>query len=83
MAVYVDDLVWYPGKGRWCHMVSNNLEELHAMAEKIGLRREWFQNHAHHPHYDLMALSRALAVENGAIEITRHELVRIFKQQQE
>ncbi len=82
MAVYVDELVAYPGKGRWCHMVSDDLEELHAMAAKIGLRREWFQNHTRHPHYDLMAFTRTRAVENGAIEVSRRELVRILKKQQ-
>lgn len=79
MAVYVDDLVEYPGKGRWCHMVSENLEELHAMAARIGLRREWFQNHSRHPHYDLMAFTRALAVQHGAVEVSRAELVKILK----
>ena len=47
-------------------MISKDLEELHAMAEKIGLRREWFQGRARHPHYDLMAFTRALAVQHGA-----------------
>lgn len=79
MAVYVDDLVYYPGKGTWCHMISKDLEELHAMAEKIGLRREWFQGRARHPHYDLMAFTRALAVQHGATEVGRRELVRVLK----
>ncbi len=79
MAVYVDELVEYPGKGRWCHMVSKDLDELHAMAARIGLRREWFQHRARHPHYDLMAYSRALAVQNGAVEVSWREMVRILK----
>jgi hypothetical protein len=79
MAVYVDDLFEYPGKGRWCHMVSTDLEELHAMAARIGLRREWFQNHPRHPHYDLRPFSRSLAVMHGAVEVSSEEIVRIIK----
>lgn len=36
------------------HLISDtSLEELHEFAERLGLRREWFQNHPRHPHYDL------------------------------
>lgn len=39
------------------HMVSTeNAEELHAFAEKIGLKREWYQTPGfgeNHSHYDL------------------------------
>lgn len=48
MTVYVDDLARYPTKipcfrlGS-CHMMADTLDELHAMAVKIGLKRAWFQ----------------------------------------
>lgn len=42
--VYVDDLITCGKKGAWCHMVADSLEELHEMADKIGLKREWFQD---------------------------------------
>jgi hypothetical protein len=32
-------------------MLADTLEELHAMAEEIGLKRAWFQAHPLHPHY--------------------------------
>lgn len=89
MAVYVDELVWQvdirgqvsnPGWARqslWCHMMTDGgIEELHQMADKIGLKREWFQNHPLHPHYDLRPSMRKLAVENGAVEVTKQELVK-------
>ena len=39
--------------GWWCHMVSDrSVEELHAFASEMGLRRGWFQG-GRHPHYDL------------------------------
>jgi hypothetical protein len=46
--VYVDELVvWAHAKHRFkrgsCHLTADSEEELHALAQKIGLRREWFQ----------------------------------------
>jgi hypothetical protein len=43
--------------------------ELHAFAEKIGLKRYWFQG-GRLPHYDLVKSKRDLAVKHGAIEMT-------------
>ena len=65
----------------WCHMATDNLadsglEELHAFAQTLGLRREWFQNHPRHPHYDLPPERRALALEMGAMPVSSKELVR-------
>lgn len=45
------------------------LEPLHLLAERIGLRRAWFQNHPTLPHYDLTPQKRALAVAAGAVEV--------------
>jgi len=85
MAIYVDELRDYRGlfgrglPGRWCHMVTDgDLEELHGFAVRLGLRRGWFQDHPHHPHYDLVPDSRALAVALGAIEVSTRELARII-----
>lgn len=47
-----------------------SVEELHAMAKLIGLRREWFQPLSY-PHYDLTPSRRALAVKKGAVEKDR------------
>lgn len=69
--IYVDKL---PAKGwdRWnggAHMLTTDLDELHAMARRIGLKRAWFQGDGSFPHYDLTASKRALAVKAGAVEI--------------
>lgn len=68
-----------PGR-RWCHMVSDTSEEeLHAFAERIGMKREWFQSRengkASAAHYDLTPPRRVRAVALGAVEVTSRELV--------
>lgn len=71
MTVYVDELRRWPTK-IWCflkgsaHMTADTLEELHEMAERIGLRRSWFQN-GRIPHYDLTSARRGHALELGAV----------------
>lgn len=57
-----------------CHMIADTLDELHEMADAIGMRREWFQPRSF-PHYDLSLSRRALAVGRGAVECDRAEFV--------
>jgi Protein of unknown function (DUF4031) len=59
-------------------MVSGDLEELHAFAKRIGLKRSWFQDHARLPYYDLNERRRSLAVHAGAIELSRREFYKRF-----
>ena len=59
---------------QWCHMsCDGDLEELHRFAERLGLRRSYFQPHRLLPHYDLTPSKRALAVKLGAQETTTIE----------
>lgn len=55
---------------QWCHMWVNpgDEEALHAMARKIGMKREWFQAKPGFPHYDLIPTKRVKAVAEGAVE---------------
>lgn len=81
MSVYVDPLFRYGGSKtfRWdrsCHMYADTLDELHVMARSIGLKREWFQDHSDLPHYDLVSTKREKAVELGAVEHTREDMVQ-------
>lgn len=84
MTVYVDELRVHAavpidpeaarvfgGGRRSCHMSADTPDELHAMADRIGLRREWFQKHPVLDHYDLTPSRRAQAVAAGAVETTR------------
>lgn len=64
---------------RWCHMWASSaedLEQLHEIAERIGLRRAYFQNKPRFPHYDLVPSKRALAIKEGAVEIELREWLR-------
>jgi hypothetical protein len=49
MTVYTDGI----------HLVADSLEELHAFAMRLGLRRGWFHNRRDrkrpHPHYDVVS----------------------------
>jgi Protein of unknown function (DUF4031) len=58
------------------HMLADTQAELHAMADRIGVARRWFQSppKASRPHYDIALSKRALAVATGAREITTSEL---------
>jgi hypothetical protein len=87
MTVYVDKLEEWGWmlrghKVKSCHMFTDNIDlsELHELAEKIGMKQSWFQNHKVAPHYDLTKSRRDLAVSLGAIEVDRTESVRIWKE---
>lgn len=60
-----------------CHMVADTLEELHKMADAIGVSRRHFQNKKI-PHYDICKTKRKHAIFLGAQEITTRELVKRF-----
>lgn len=81
MAVYVDELRHYKPGHPWSHMMADTLEELHAFAQAIEVKRCWFHNprRAGMPHYDLNPDQRARAVEAGAVEVTSREMVRKFR----
>ncbi len=82
MAVYVDKEKNPFGRMIMCHMLSDSEEELHAMAKKIGMRREWFQPKSA-PHYDVCLSRRAKAIEFGAKEIDREQTVALIRKLRE
>ena len=73
MAILVDQAIW-PWRGRrWAHLVSDeNYDELHAFAERLGLRRASFQG----DHYDVPASVRLEAIALGATPVDARVLVR-------
>jgi len=78
MAVYVDRARHKFQRMIMCHMMADTLEELHDMAERIGMRREWFQPKSS-PHYDVCLMRREKAIELGAIEADRKTIVRLIR----
>lgn len=84
MTIVVDELrVWPHARPPFhrgsCHLMYAGGEDidgdLHAFADRLGLRREWFQRGSV-PHYDLTPSKRALAVKLGAREVTARQMAR-------
>lgn len=82
MALYVDDPRHPLGRMKMCHMTADSLEELHAAADRLGLRRDWYQGppKTEHPHYDISLSRRRRAVaELDAQEVSSREIVTISR----
>ncbi|MFT4074322.1 MAG: DUF4031 domain-containing protein [Asticcacaulis sp.] len=70
MTVYIDDMYRYAiGRFRgmeMSHMIADSEAELHAMALRIGMKREWYQG----DHYDVPLPRRDQALTLGAVAVT-------------
>ncbi|AKU17198.1 DUF4031 domain-containing protein [Luteipulveratus mongoliensis] len=73
MTVLIDPPIW-PGYGTvWSHLVSDeSLDELHGVAEVIGLPRRLFDE----DHYDVPQRLYDTALASGAVAVTGRELIR-------
>lgn len=81
MAVYVDNMKAKYGRMTMCHMLADTDDELHAMAERIGVARKWHQYpNTVKSHYDICLTKRALAVQYGAVEIDMRDTARIVRE---
>lgn len=60
---------------KYSHMMADSLDELHAFATLIGVKRHWF----HRDHYDFREPEWMLAVSLGAIVVSSRRLVEIRK----
>lgn len=72
MAVYVDDMNASFGRLKLSHLIADSDEELHAMADRIGVDRKWWQapKGGSGSHYDIALSKKTLAIQLGAILIT-------------
>lgn len=62
------------------HLITTgSLDNLHDFAHKMGLRREWFQNHGKYPHYDLTT-NRAFrrALDAGAKLVSSKDIIKLL-----
>jgi hypothetical protein len=90
MAVHVDALFVCPSSNaqafrvglrhghQWCHLFCDpgDEEQLHMVARKVGMKREWFQNRPGFPHYDLVPPKREKAVTLGVTQTDLSEWLR-------
>lgn len=87
MTVYVDDLIVYPNawgpflKGS-CHMFARlaDVDALHELAARIGLKRAWFQGDRDGGHYDLTVGKRLAALRAGAVPLDRAAAVAVWRE---
>jgi len=81
VTVYVDSARNTHGRMMMSHMLClpRDVADLHAMALRIGLRREWFQANFI-PHYDVSQSKRALAIEQGAQTIDRRAVEVLIRE---
>jgi hypothetical protein len=60
------------------HLVADTEEELHTFAQKIGLKRKWYQCPDTHPHYDLTTRKKYREVLDLGVKIVEaREVLRI------
>lgn len=88
MSVYVDPIRVCLRSRKWpytraAHLFADSVEELHAFAASIGLKRTWFQHRHGFPHYDVTGGMRWQAIRHGALAITHSELSKMRKAKRE
>ncbi len=83
MTCYVDTVRHYPDAGLrftdFCHLLADTPDELHAMAQALGLPRRIYQDHPWRWHYDLPAHLRDAAIALGAQSIEMHAVGALLK----
>jgi hypothetical protein len=81
MAVYVDDALWSWHGLRWCHLLADDIDELHRFAAQLGLQRSSYQGppKTGKPHYDLTAFERDRALRLGAVLCSREDIVLVLR----
>jgi len=63
------------------HLIGDTPQELHDFAKFVGLKREWFQDHPHHPHYDITTSRklRKILSTNRVTVISPKQLLKKIK----
>lgn len=72
MTVYLDTMG---------HLWSADRDELHALAAKIGMKREWFQDRPRLYHYDVMSMTKRYAARKaGAVPCSSRRLIALIQE---
>jgi len=81
MAVYVDEAIWAWHGRRWCHLLADDIDELHRFAAGLGLHGHSYQGppKTASPHYDLTAFERRRAIGLGAKPCDRAAVVMLVR----
>lgn len=73
--VIFDTPVLHRDGNHWSHLVARDIDLLHEFAQKIGLKKVWFQDKPGLPHYDIKTdRVRSLAKHHGAVQVQRKYL---------
>lgn len=81
MAVYVDEAIWNWQGRKWCHLLADDIDELHRFARTLGLQRTSYQGppKTPNPHYDLTGFERRRAIAHGAQPCDRTAVVMVVR----
>jgi hypothetical protein len=81
MAAYVDEAIWDRHGRKWCHLLADDIDELHRFARTLGLHRSSYQGppKTPHPHYDITAMERSRAIAYGAVASDRSAIVMVVR----
>jgi hypothetical protein len=74
VTVYVDDVRHRYGRMIMCHMWADTLDELLAMADRIGVAKRWLQKppKATWLHFDVCVSKKAAAIAAGAVLMDKY-----------
>lgn len=63
------------------HLIADSLEELHAFAAAIGIKRIWFENRRgkQHPHYDIPMSMKQTVLSAGVKRVSSREIVELLR----
>lgn len=79
--IYIGTREYKYGRMLMSHMVSENLEELHAFAFKMGINKKHFQNKKDKPHYDICKSKKIKALQmSNTQEVSDKQIVLVSKQ---
>jgi len=81
LTVYVDDAIWVWKGRKWCHLMADDIDELHGFAFRLGLQLSSYQGppKTTAPHYDITGFERDRALRLGAVAAERKEIVELFR----